>query len=354
MNRFSLQKKSRHWTRRQALWLMAGAAGSFGLHACTPSSTTSSESTSTASNLTSATFGINAWIGQAPLHIAREKGFFQEAGLDVSARAYGTNLESIPAFLVGRIEGCTAMPSSEVVSMASQGGDFRIVGVMDFSSGGDAILARNSIGDLQDFRGKAVAVQRGGLGHFFLLQVLQDVGLGESDIRIIDSGPEVAAQAYQAGNVEIAFTYSPYLETANAAQPDGRIIYDTSQKPTAIIDLNLVSTEFAQNYPEATQAFARGIFRAQEFLESNPDEAHAIVARPLGLQPDEVREQLQGVEFPNLQTHLEMVNDSQSELYLLNALTAMAEFLQEQGQIVTIPDLSSLIEPQFFASLSQS
>jgi NitT/TauT family transport system substrate-binding protein len=354
MSRFSFQKQSRRWTRRQALWLMAGAAGSIGLHSCARSTTTSPGSTSTASNLTSATFAINAWIGQAPLHIAQEKGFFQEEGLDLSTRAYGTNLDSIPAFLTGRVEGCSAMPSSEVVTLASQGGRFQIVGVMDFSSGGDAILARNSIGEIQDFKGKQIAVQRGGLGHFFLLQVLQDVGLTERDIRIIDSAPEVAAQAYQAGNVEIAFTYSPYLEGANAAQPDGRIIYDSSQKPTAIVDLNLVSAEFAQNYAEATRAFSRGIFRAQEFLKTNPSEAYAIAAKPLELQPSEVEEQLQGVEFPDLQTHLEMVNNPQSDLYLLDTLTAMAEFLQAQNQIAAVPDLPSLVDPQFFAGLSQA
>ncbi|MBE9178009.1 ABC transporter substrate-binding protein [Oculatella sp. LEGE 06141] len=335
------------WTRRQALWLMAGATGSVGLHACVPSGTTSLDSTSRSSNLVPATFGINPWIGQAPLHIAKAKGFFQEAGLDLSIRAFATNLESVPAFLVGRLEGCTAMPSSEVVTMASQGGNFRIVGVMDLSSGGDAILARNSISDIQSFKGKQVAVQKGGLGHFFLLQVLEEVGLGESDISILDSDPEVAARAYEAGNVEIAYTYSPFLEKANASQSDGRIIYDTSQKPTAIIDLNLVTTEFAETYPEAVQAFSKGIFKAQEFLKTNPDEAYAIVAEPLGLQPNEVGEQLKGVLLPDLETHSEMLNNPQSDLYLLDALSAMAEFQKTQGQIDTVPDLASFIDPQF-------
>ncbi|WP_416671811.1 ABC transporter substrate-binding protein [Egbenema bharatensis] len=351
MDRFSLHQHSRRWTRRQALWLMAGAAGSIGLHACARSTTTPLGSTTTASDLTSATFAINAWIGQTPLHIAQKRGYFQQGGLDLTTRAYGTNLDSIPAFLSGRIEGCSAMPSSEVVTMAAQGGKFQIIGVMDFSSGGDAILARNSIGEIRDFKGKAVAVQRGGLGHFFLLQVLQDVGLTENDIRILDSAPDIAAQAYQAGNVEIAFTYSPYLERANTSQPDGRIIYDSSQKPTAIIDLNLVSTDFAQSHPEVVQAFTKGIFEAQAFLKSDPSQSYAIAAEPLGLQPDEVKEQLQGVEFPDLQTHLEMIRDPQSDLNLLKALTAMAEFLQAQGQITAVPDLASLIDRQFFENL---
>lgn len=294
--------------------------------------------------------GVNPWIGQAPIHIAHEKGFFREAGLDLDLKTFGTNLEMIPAFSAGQLQGCSAMASSEAVLMAANGADYRVIGIMDLSSGGDAILARNSITDIQDFRGKQVAVQEGGLGHFFVLQVLKEAGLSGEDITIVNAGPDAAAAAYQAGNVEIAFTYSPYLEKANAEQPDGRIIYDTSKMPTAIIDLNIVSTEFAENHPEAVQAFLKGIFRAQEFLQTNPDEAYAIVAEPLGIQPEEVGEQLQGVQLPDLETNLEMMNNPQSDLYLLNALNDMAEFLQAQGQIDTIPELSSFVDPQFLSA----
>lgn len=342
------------WTRRQALWLMTGAASSLGLHACARSVKTSSGTTATASNATPAMFGINPWIGQAPLHVAMAKGFFQEAGLDLNARTFATNFESIPAFAAGQLQGCTAMPSSETARMAAERIDYRIIGIMDVSAGADAILARNSIADIQDFRGKQIAVQKGGLGHFFLLQILAEAGLNGKDIKIIDTDPEAAAAAYQAGSIDIAYTYSPFLEKANQAQPDGRIIYDTSKMPTAIIDLNLISADFAQTHPEAVQAFLAGIFKGQEYLKTNPAEAYAIVAKPLGIQPNEVEAQLQGVRLPNLQTHLEMLNDPNSDLYLLKPMQAMAEFLKDQGQIKTMPDLSTVIDSQFIAALNQN
>jgi NitT/TauT family transport system substrate-binding protein len=339
------------WTRRQALYFLAGAVGTVTLNACTQAARNSSGA-SNSSELTSASMGVNPWIGQAPLHVAQAKGFFREAGLDLDVKTFGANLEMIPAFSAGQLQGISAMPSSEAVLMAANGTDYRVVGIMDLSAGGDAILARNSIGDIQDFKGKQIAVQEGGLGHFFVLQVLKEAGLSGEDITIVNAGPDAAAAAYQSGNVDIAFTYSPYLEQANAEQPDGRIIYDTSKMPMAIIDLNLVSVDFAQNHPEAVQAFLKGIFKAQEFLQTNPDEAYTIVAEPLGIQPDEVGEQLQGVELPDLQTNMEMMSNPQSDVYLLNALTEMAEFLQAQGQIDTVPDLSRLVDSEFLSAIA--
>lgn len=331
--------------------------GSVSLHACTQSVKTTAGSVSdsapdSASAPVSAAFGANPWIGQVPLFIAQEKGFFQEAGLELDVKMFGTNLESIPAFAAGQLQGCTAMPSSEAVTMAAKDLDYRIVSIMDVSAGGDAILARNSIADIQDFKGKDIAVQVGGLGHFFLLQILAEAGLSGADVTLVNTAPDAAATAYQTGKIDIAYTYSPFLEKANEAQTDGRIIYDTAKMPTAIIDLNLVSTDFAQTHPEAVQAFVAGIFKAQEYLKTNSAEAYAIAAKPLGIQPNEVEAQLKGVRLPDLSTHLEMLNDPNSDLYLLKPMQAMAEFLKDQEQIETVPNLSAVIDPQFVTALN--
>lgn len=72
--------------------------------------------------------------------------------------------------------------TSEAVLVASYGKDYRIVLVEDTSVGGDGILARNSVADIKDFKGKRIAVDRGTVSHFFLLQVLKQAGLSENDV----------------------------------------------------------------------------------------------------------------------------------------------------------------------------
>jgi len=52
--------KTKAWTRRQTLWLMAGLSGSFALNACQKRSQ-STETTST--KLISANSGSTLWIG---------------------------------------------------------------------------------------------------------------------------------------------------------------------------------------------------------------------------------------------------------------------------------------------------
>lgn len=58
--------------------------------------------------------------------------------------------------------------------------------------------------------------------------------------------------------------------------------------------------------------------------------------------------------LPDLQTTQEMLSDPQSDLYVLKLMQAMAEFLKDQGQIKTVPDLSNILDPQFVTALNAS
>jgi NitT/TauT family transport system substrate-binding protein len=336
-------------TRRQTLRFLAGAAGGLALHGCARSSDV--ETLASAADLVPATMATTPWIGNSALYIADEKNFFGSAGLDLSIRAYGTVAESFPALSIGQVQAVSPV-ASEAVLLASEGIDYRIVAVMDTSSGADAILARNSVTDIADFRGRQVAVQRGGVGHFFLLQVLAEAGLTEQDITIVDTSPEAGAAAYEAGNVEIAYSYPPYLDSALASQRDGRIIYDTSQMPTAILDFYAFTTNFIETHPDAVQAFVSGIFKAVDLIKTNDNSALAIAAKRLDVTTSDLKSQLEGIDLPDLQTNQEMLVNSDSDLYLVEPLTALAEFLVEQNQITDVPDMANFIDPQFIQDLS--
>lgn len=337
------------WTRRQVLWFITGTGSSIMLHACGRAPAPSSRPKTT--DLATLSFGFPLWTGKLPFFVAQEKGFFQEVGLSVNARDFGAIAEAFPAFNAKQFQGI-APATSEVVLLAAEGSPGQLVTVMAISEGADVIMARNSVANLADFRGKEIAVQKGGIGHFFVLQALAEVGLTEEDVTIIDVDPATAASSYQAGNVEIAYSYPPFSSKANAAQKDGRIIYDSSTVTTVLADTYFVSTDLIENNPQTVEAFLEGIFKGVEFYNANPDEAIAITAKQLGMRPQEVKEQLQGIRFPSVQMNVEMLTNPQNDRYLLDTLTTLAEFLRDQNLIDAIPDLPTVINPQFVQALA--
>ncbi len=327
------------WTRRQTLQMIAGVTGGLALHACAQSTGGQAEATE------ETTLGSPPWIGYTPLYVAVEKGFFREAGLDLDYKEFSSGTEVNDAFSAGRLDG-TANVTSDMVALAAYGTDFKIVMAADNSLGGDGILARNSVKNIADFKGKTVAVEQGGVSHFFLLQVLKEVGLSGSDIKLVNVTPGAAAAAYQSGKADVAVTYSPFLAKANQTQKDGRIIFDTSKMPTAIMDVYSFSTKFIEANPGAMEAFVKGILKSLDFIKTNPTEAYTIAGKRLKLSPEEVEAELKGVRLIDKETNLEVLNTS-----LLPHLEDLSDFLLEQNQIQKAPDLSKLIDPQYLQAV---
>ncbi len=343
--------KAKTWTRRQTLWLMSGLSGSLALHACqrrspTVSSTSITQTTETSTKTASASSGSTLWIGYTPLYIALEKGFFQEAGLNLNHKDFSASPDLQAAFGAGRLD-IIALVTSETLLLKSKGVDCRVVLAADNSLGGDGILARNSVANIKDFKGKQVALEMGGVSHFLLLQVLENVGLNENDVKITNATPDAAAIAYQAGRTDIAVTYSPFLQKANDTQKDGRIIFDTSKMPTAIVDLYLFTTKFVDTNPAGAEGFVKGIFKAMNFMKTNRKEALAIAGKRLQISPEEVETQLKGVRLIDLPTNVKMLGDAKSDIYLLNQMNKVSKFLVEHKQISQPPDVTKILEPKF-------
>lgn len=329
--------------RRRVLQLLAGASGAALLHACNADSNTAE---STEGNM-SLTLGSIPWVGQVPMYIAQDKGFYEDEGLDFELRLFGSGNEYISAFLSNQLDAVSPV-TSEAVLMKAQGKDYRIVMVQDNSVGIDGILARDSIESIEDFKGKEVAVETSAVGYFFLLQVLKEAGLSKDDITAINTEPSAAAAAFQSNNVDIAVTYAPFLQEAADAVPDGRIIYDSSQMPTAISDLYIFDTAYAEQNPAAVQAFVNATLRGLEYLKENPEEGAEIGATALEMDVADLQSDLEGIKLPDRAENLEMLAQPTSGLYLGGPLEDLADFLLSEDQIEQDPgDFSSLIDPQF-------
>jgi len=338
--------------RRHMLQLLTGATSAALLHACgSTASDSASSGDSGATNDTeltmSLTLGTVPWIGQVPIYIAMEKGFYADEGLDFDINIFSSNGEYLSAFLSGQLDAISPV-SSEAVLLRSQEKDYKIVLVQDNSVGGDGILAKDSIASIEDFKGKKIAVDTAGVSYFFLLQVLKEAGLTKDDFTAVNTDSAAAAAAFQSGNVDVAVSYAPFLQQAADAVEDGRVIYDSSSMPTAIIDLYLFDTTFIEEKPETVQAFVNATLRGLEFLESNPEEALEISAKELEVTPEELASDLKGVTLPDVATNLKMLGDPNDNLYLEKPMEDLATFLYEEGQIESeVSGFPALFDPQF-------
>lgn len=286
--------------------------------------------------------GMGTWVGYCPVYVAMAKGFYEEAGLALDLTTFSGN-DAAPAFAAGRID-MTSTAGSSALTLAANGVAFKNFLIPDFSVGADGILARNTVKDIADFKGRRIAVELVAVSHFLLLQVLDSAGLKEDDVTLVNLAPDVAAAAYKSGEVDIAVTYSPYLGQVNKEVPDGRIIFDTSAMPTAIVDYYQVRDDVLSAKPDAVLAFVKGTFKGLDFLKSDAAASLEICAKAMGVSAEAVAADLKGVYLPTVAENVAAMTDPANTYYVLDKMRLLAEFLVGKGQIKAVPDLGKFYD----------
>ncbi len=236
------------------------------------------------------TIGGVAWPGFLALYLAQDKGYFKEAGLDVDVKIYSGYQGVTDDYVAGRIQG-KANLTLDAVDEAYRGLDHKAILVMDYSNGGDAVIASSQIKSFRDIKGKKVGYEFGTLMEFLLTYALQQHDLSLKDIQSFDLHAEEAMQALVAGKVDVAVTHEPFLTVA-LNKTKGNIIYSSADAPGVITDILTFRTDFIEANPETIDAIVQAYFRAFNFWKSNPEEANALIGKRLGISGDEASTQL--------------------------------------------------------------
>ncbi len=241
------------------------------------------------------TIGYVDWPGYLALFLAEDKGYLQEAGLDVDLKLYSEFQELSDDYVAGKIQGKVNI-SLDAVAEAYRGLDHKIVLAIDYSNGADAIISSPQITSFKDIKGKKVGYDHGSHLEFLLIYALQQNDLSIKDIQSFNLDPKSAAEALVDGTVDVAVTYEPFLSPARN-EIKGNIIYSSADAPGLVTDILSFRTEFIEENPETIDAIVQAYFKGLNFWKSNPAEANALIGKRLGVSGQEVSIQLLGISM---------------------------------------------------------
>jgi NitT/TauT family transport system substrate-binding protein len=211
--------------------------------------------------------------------LARDKRFFA-SGQQVRLEEFKDVRLRFAALASGKLDGLVTTVDTMTVYW-KRSFPFRAVLALDDSHGGDGLLAKSEITNVEDLKGKRVAVNLGSVAEFFLNSVLRDHGLSEADVRLIDMRQDEAGEAMLTGQVDAAVTWEPWLSRAKRS-PDKHIVLDTRQTPGLIADVLLFGEDVIGARSDAIKAVVTGWYQAIAYWKRHPDEADAAMARAIG------------------------------------------------------------------------
>ena len=286
--------------------------------------------------------GISGWTGFAPLTLAKEAGLFKKLGLDVSIKKIPQKDRHL-AIASGDIQ-CAATTVETWVVWNANGVATTQIFQLDKSYGADGMVVKPGITKITDLKGKTVAADAPGTaGYFGLSWILKKNGLSVKDVKVVNMGPQPAANAMIAGTdgIDAAMTYEPYLSAVRAKPEAGKIIATTLDYPM-VMDTFGCTPKFLKENPKAAKALADGYFAALEMIKADPKKSFEIMGADV---------KQSGEAFEKSQAYLRWQDRAANQKFFAGEHAQFskeaADLLLEIGVIRQIPDLKSLADTSF-------
>lgn len=309
-----------------------------------------SSSSSDENGLPKVTLGTTSWPTNMFFYLAKEKGYFEENGVNVTIKDFSSTTESTNAFIGGKIDFCT-FASSETISPFAQGAEFSIVLETDKSNGSEGLVAKSDIKNISDLAGKTIATQIYSVDHMLLLTLLNENGMTEKDVNIVDMSIQESGNAFIAGQCDAACIWDPYFSQAKAA--GGTELFSSADNPNLITDVLGASKSVIKNNPDAVAGVIKAFFEAVDYWKENPDDANKIMGKQLGVTEEEFAEQMNGLLIPTVDDVVTAFTEADDYSYWGYTQNTVRDFMYKLGVFDNNNfDCKDMIDDSFVKSLA--
>jgi len=209
------------------------------------------------------------------LHLAQEKGYFAEEGVEVRLIEFVAVNDTQRAFEHDKIDGGTFSLFQVLQNRDQLTRKMQVPLVIDFSDGADLLLARPEIADVRSLRGHRVGVTLSPLDIFFLTRALELHGMSLQDVSLVYVRTADMAEALRDGKVDAITAYPPNsteVENAGIARP----IFSSSHIPGEIVDVLALDEAVIRQRPDDVAGVIRAFYRAVRFAQEKTEAAWQI------------------------------------------------------------------------------
>ncbi|MGK5092641.1 ABC transporter substrate-binding protein [Deltaproteobacteria bacterium TL4] len=293
------------------------------------------------------------WPGQFWKDIAFQKGWFQEAGLQVELVDTNPDYFSSLQDMVEEKMDVNNFTLFDLIRYNAQGADLVMVINTDTSTGADGIASTVSISKIEDLRNKRIGVQPHSYSEYILYIVLQRQGLTPEDVKTVSIAPEKTVPALTRGDVDAIVTWEPLLTQA-IQQGKGHKLFDSSAIPGLSPSGEVFHRQFIQERPQDVQTFVRVWQRTTQFIQEHPQEAFGIIADLYKVSIQEVITLVQQDHIVGVDENRIVFKPISGFSSLYGTAEKMTEFMLHDHLMSQPLNIESFLEPHFIQALSAS
>ena len=244
--------------------------------------------------------GYSDWPGWVAWEVGIEKGWFKEAGVDVKFEWFDY-VASMDAFAAGKLDA-VGMTNGDTLVTGSTGAKGVMFLMNDYSNGNDMVIAAPGVNSVKDLKGKKVGVEVGFVSHLLLINALEDNGLTEADVELVNVPTNETPQVLASGQVDAIVAWQPSSGSALKLVPGSKAIYTSANKPGLIYDMLAASPQSLAARRDDYKKVLKVWYRIVDYLNdpATRDDAVKIMAARVGLKPEEYKTFIDGTKILTL------------------------------------------------------
>jgi ABC-type nitrate/sulfonate/bicarbonate transport system substrate-binding protein len=276
--------------------------------------------------------------------IAREKGFFKDADLDVTINYFPSGGDLMAA-VVGRSVQIGSSGATPAITLRARPYPIKILSQISDISGAQQIIVRPSITSLDDLNGRKIAVMKNTSSQALFEAFAKAYGFDPNKVEVTYMAPTEMLSSFSRGDVDAISVWEPFSTRARHLFK-GKILVTGTQSyiPGKVGERRiygdhsvLFSTEtFISEHPVTIKAVLSALGRSNDYIEEHRSEASKILAAEFGMDPVDMAEIM-------TENRYALAIDDQ----LADDIDRLTDFLDNQKNIQSRPTARSWIDSAY-------
>jgi NitT/TauT family transport system substrate-binding protein len=221
----------------------------------------------------------------------------------------------------GRI--AASVTTADVLAVVGRQFEGVVPAQIGFSRGADMVVVDTGIASINQLKGKVLASSQFNEAEFFIRYLASEAGVPIKVLRDLDGRPDpgelglvfyddafIACDAYahelsrRTPRLNGCVGWSPRTDEVVAGSSGRAKILVSNRNLLIIADLLVVNRGFNQSHPELVRGLVHGLLEGNRLVRENPAAHSALIARALGWEEGETRDELAKVHLSNLPENL--------------------------------------------------
>lgn len=267
-------------------------------------------------------------------------GSFEEEGINVELVEFADGPTIIAAMESGSIDIGYIGPGAHVLSIQGTADIFAFSHI----GNADEVIGNTEkdISDLEDLKGKTIAVASGTSSEMILNMTLEEAGVSKDEVNLMDMDASAIVTAMISGSVDAVATWSPNTSAIKREMGDKALMLSNNARyadKVPSIASWVTNPEYAEENSELLESFTKGLYKAMDYRVDNLDEVAEWVAEVAALDPESVQNETGDGDWITSTELIAMIEDGTIEsMYKTQQENFVVEERLTEDELVPVSD----------------